>query len=138
MVQPPHIHALWLDGVFTEVNGNLKFQNVKPLDDDEVATLIVTISEKVIGLLKKMELIDSEGNVVQNPLADPFFADYESLSLATEASITSKIAFPPNAGKSSDQEMRIGSGFGFEEEIPLAKGKLCLSIRGFFLHANRV
>ena len=51
----PHIHALWLDGVFTEVGGNLKFQNVSPLDDDEVATLITTISGKVIGLLKKME-----------------------------------------------------------------------------------
>jgi hypothetical protein len=65
-----------------------------------------------------MELIDSEGNVVQNPLADPILADYESLSLAIGASITSKIAFGPNAGKSGNQEMGIRSGFGFEEEIP--------------------
>ena len=129
----PHIHALWLDGVFTEVEGNLKFQNVSPITDDEVADLITAISEKVICLLKKMELIDSEGNIVQNPLADPLFADYESLALATRASITSKIAFGPNAGKTVT---KIGSGFGFEEEIPLAKGKLCFSINGFSLHAN--
>ena len=31
----PHIHALWLDGVFTEVEGNLKFRNVSPPTDSE-------------------------------------------------------------------------------------------------------
>ncbi len=36
----PHIHSLWLDSVFTEVEGNLKFQNVSPLTDDQVADLI--------------------------------------------------------------------------------------------------
>ena len=80
-----------------------------------------------------MELIDSEGNVVQNPLADPIFGDYESLALATGASIASKIAFGPNAGKSVT---KIGSGFDYEEEIALAKGKLCFSINGCSMHAN--
>ena len=80
-----------------------------------------------------MDLIDSEGNIVQNPLADPLFADYESLALATGTSITSKIAFGPHAGKTVT---KIGSGFGFKEEIPLAKGKLCFSINSFSMHAN--
>ena len=31
---------------------------------------------------------------------------------------------------------RIGSGFGYYEEIPLAKGHRCFSINGFSLHAN--
>ena len=31
---------------------------------------------------------------------------------------------------------KIGAGFGYEEEIPLAKGRLCFSINGFSLHAN--
>ena len=31
---------------------------------------------------------------------------------------------------------KIGSGFGYFEEIPLAKGKLCYSVNGFSLHCN--
>ena len=38
-----------------------------------------------------------------------------------------------NAGK---KVTRIGSGFGYYEEIPLAKGHRCFSINGFSLHAN--
>jgi hypothetical protein len=54
-------------------------------------------------------------------------------ALATAPSIKSKIAFGPNTGK---YVAKIGSGFGFEEEIPLAKGKRCFSINGFSIHAN--
>lgn len=31
---------------------------------------------------------------------------------------------------------RIGSGFGYFEEVPLAKGKRCFSVNGFSLHCN--
>jgi hypothetical protein len=31
---------------------------------------------------------------------------------------------------------KIGSGFGYGEEFPLVKGRLCFSINGFSLHAN--
>lgn len=57
----------------------------------------------------------------------------ESLSLATECSIAGKIAFGPNAGK---YVTKIGKGFGYLEEIPLAKGTRCYSVNGFSLHAN--
>jgi hypothetical protein len=53
--------------------------------------------------------------------------------MATSSSIAGRIAFGPNAGK---QVTRIGSGFGYYEEIPLAKGHRCFSINGFSLHAN--
>ena len=59
----PYIQSLRLDGVFAEGEGNLKFGNVSPPTDDEVADLITAISEKVIRLLKNMELLDSEGNI---------------------------------------------------------------------------
>jgi len=61
------------------------------------------------------------------------FSEYESLKAATQTSIAGKIAFGPNAGK---YVTKIGSGFGYGEEIPLAKGKRCYSINGFSLHAN--
>jgi hypothetical protein len=78
-------------------------------------------------------LLNEDGEIVQNPTMDPLFAEHESLTLATAASIKSKIAFGPNTGK---YVAKIGSGFGFEEEIPLAKGKRCFSINGFSIHAN--
>ena len=59
----PHIHSLWLDGVFAKVEGNLKFRDVSPVTDDEVADLITAINEKVMRLLKNMDLIDAEGNI---------------------------------------------------------------------------
>ena len=71
--------------------------------------------------------------MVQNPEGDPLFRDHESLSLAAQASISGRIAFGPNAGK---LVTRIGSGFGYMEEIPLAKGKRCYSVNGFSIHAN--
>ncbi|MEI8027989.1 MAG: hypothetical protein WCI18_16685, partial [Pseudomonadota bacterium] len=49
------------------------------------------------------------------------------------SSIVGTIAFGPNAGQ---KVTRIGSGFGYYEEIPLAKGHRCFSINGFSLHAN--
>jgi hypothetical protein len=31
---------------------------------------------------------------------------------------------------------KVGSGFGYYEETPLAKGRLCYSVSGFSLHCN--
>jgi len=35
----PHMHVLMLDGVYTEVNGVVRFRNIDPITDDEVAWL---------------------------------------------------------------------------------------------------
>ena len=83
--------------------------------------------------LKRMGYLDKEGEIVQNPKQDDLFAESESLSLATACSITGKIAFGPNAGK---YVTKIGKGFGYLEETPLAKGKRCYSVNGISLHAN--
>lgn len=55
--------------------------------------------------------------------------------MATASSIQSRIAYRPNAGRTVH---RIGGGFGYAEEIPLAKGKRCYSVNGFSLHANAI
>ncbi|MCX6107602.1 MAG: transposase [Proteobacteria bacterium] len=59
--------------------------------------------------------------------------DHESLTAALAASISGKIAFGPNAGK---YVRKIGGGFGYEGEGPLAKSQRCYSVNGFSLHAN--
>ena len=129
----PHLHILACDGVYTGTDEHVRFRNTEAITDQEVEKLITAISGKVMAYLKKLGLLDREGDVVLNPLADGIFADHESLALATSSSIAGKIAFGPNAGK---YVTKIGSGFGYGEEIPLAKGQRCFSINGFSLHAN--
>ncbi len=86
-----------------------------------------------MAYLKRKGYLDKDGDIVSNPEADNIYNDYESINQATASSLAGRIAFGPNAGK---YVTRIGSGFGYGEEIPLAKGKRCYSINGFSLHAN--
>jgi hypothetical protein len=131
----PHLHILCCDGVFQErKNGeSFRFRNFPTITDQEVDKLLIAISSKVLKHLRKRGYLDEHGEMVNHPLADPLFTDHESIAMATASSIVGRIAFGPNAGK---KVTRIGSGFGFQEEIPLAKGKRCFSVNGFSLHAN--
>ncbi len=129
----PHMHVLLLDGVYTEINGVVRFRNIDPITDDEVALLCENIAKKVLLHLTKEGYLDKDGEVVQNPMMDELFLDNEAITLASTCSIAGKIAFGVNAGK---YVTKIGSGFGYFEEIPLAKGKRCYSVNGFSLHCN--
>lgn len=129
----PHLHVLLLDGVYTEVNGVVRFRNIDTITDDEVAWLCENIAKKVMKHLTKEGYLDKDGEIVQNPMMDELFQENEAITAAAYASIAGKIAFGPNAGK---YVTKIGSGFGYMEEIPLAKGKRCYSVNGFSLHCN--
>ena len=56
------------------------------------------------------------------PVLDPLFQEDSALYQATVHSIAGKIAFGPRAGH---YVRRLGKGFGYDEEVPLAKGKRC-------------
>jgi hypothetical protein len=129
----PHLHVLLLDGVYTEVNGVVKLRNVDAITDDEVAWLCENIAKNVMRHLTKEGYLDKDGEVVQNPMMDDLFQENEAITAAAYASIAGKIAFGQNAGR---YVTRIGSGFGYFEEVPLAKGKRCFSVNGFSLHCN--
>ena len=127
------MHVLLLDGVYTDVNGVVRFRNIDPITDDEVAWLCENIAKKVMKHLTKEGYLDKDGEVVQNPMMDELFLGNEAITLASTCSIAGKIAFGVNAGK---YVTKVGSGFGYLEEIPLAKGKRCYSVNGFSLHCN--
>ena len=127
------MHVLLLDGVYTDVNGVVRFRNINPITDDEVAWLCENIAKKVMKHLTKEGYLDKDGEVVQNPMMDELFLGNEAITLASTCSIACKIAFGVNAGK---YVTKVGSGFGYLEEIPLAKGKRCYSVNGFSLHCN--
>ena len=128
-----HAHILFADGVYTRVKEKAHFRKLDPISDDEVAVLLEKISQKVMRYLKKIGYLDESGEIVENPVADELFSDSDALTQATARSIQGRIAFGPNAG---NYVTRIGSGFGYGEEIPLAKGSRCFSVNGFSLHAN--
>ena len=67
-------------------------------------------------------------------ISPSLFQDFESIHIATRASIAGRIAFGPNAAQKAT---RLGSGFGYAEEVPMMKGKLCCTMNGFSLHAAR-
>lgn len=129
----PHMHVLSLDGVYHMVQDKPRFELLSSISDEEVQNIITQISHDVIGYLRKRGFLSLEGELVQHPSPDKTFEDSEAISLATQSSLSGKIAFGPNAGK---YVTRIGSGFGYGEEIPLAKGPLCYSVNGFSLHAR--
>jgi hypothetical protein len=129
----PHLHILFCDGIFAGGGETFRFRNLDAITDKEVEKLLTDISSKVAKLLKRQGYLNHEGEMVSHPVSDSLFRDHESLAMATSSSIVGRIAFGPNAGK---QVTRIGSGFGYYEEIPLAKGHRCFSVNGFSLHAN--
>ncbi len=129
----PHLHVLSADGVFTRVDGKPLFRKFTDINDEDVEGIIENISSKVRKYLIRRGYLDKEGEIVENPIADELFAEHESLDIATARSIQGRVAFGPDAGQ---YLRKIGPGFGFREEIPLAKGKLCYSLNNFSIHAK--
>ena len=129
----PHLHLLCIDGVYTRYGDVARFRNLESINDEEVESLVERIANRVRSLCIKRGYLNKDGDIVLNPAIDPLFQDHEYLTAALAASIGGKIAFGPNAG---NYVRKIGGGFGYEGEVPLAKGKRCYSVNGFSLHAN--
>ena len=127
------MHVLAADGVYTKNNNDKPvFRNLEKITNSELENLLTNITGKVLAFLRKQGYLDKDGELLRHPDADDLFENHESLRQLTQASIKGKIAFGKNAGK---YVTKIGSGFGFGEEIPLAKGRLCYSMNGFSIHA---
>lgn len=129
----PHLHILCPDGVYRKYNGKAEFHKLEAISDDEVAELLTRLCQRVLRYLKRKGYLDREGEIIVSPEQDSLFQGNEFLALASQGSIRGRIAFGPNASKGIT---KIGSGFGYLEEIPLAKGGRCFSVNGFSLHAN--
>ena len=119
--------------MFSRYGDVARFRNLESINDEEVASPVESIATRVRSLCIKRGNLNKDGDIVLNPAIDPLFQDHESLTAALGASLSGKIAFGPNAG---NYVRKIGGGFGYEGEVPLAKGKRCYSVNGFSLHAN--
>ena len=90
------------------------------------------ISKRTVRLLRRRGYLSEEADLVARPDADVLFQDTDAMATALGASVQSKIAFGPRTGL---YVRRIGKGFGYDEEAPLAKGTKCAQINCFNLQA---
>jgi hypothetical protein len=130
-----HFHSVVMDGVFSVVGPKPVFFQLRGPTDEELADIVEAAANIVIETLRKDGYLTDEGVETDRPdWLDKDFADSEQLSAAVAASGKMRIAFGDRAGQ---RVRRIGRGFGYEEELPMMKGKRCYSVKGFTIHANR-
>ena len=101
----PHLHIIVTDGDHYRPEQPL-FRKIKRLAEKHVSSLLSTITERII------EMLDQYGEMVKNPLKDSLFEESESIHLATQASISGRIAFGPHAWQ---RVRRVVIGFGYDE-----------------------
>ena len=118
-----HLHIITTDGVHYRPE-DPRFKKATKITNEKVAGLLSNIVQSITILLKNSGYLSPEGELVDNPTIDPLFHEHQSINMATAASIQGRIAFGPNAGK---KVTRLGGSFGYAEEAPLFKGKLCYS-----------
>jgi hypothetical protein len=119
-----HLHSLFLDGVYFERRGKLKFSRVPDPSDDEIATLVKRIRDRVFRYLTK------KGFCIDDFSEDPYALEQPVMAGLAGASIQGQIAVGERAGQ---RVRRIGSeGIGDVYRI----GNRCAVCKGFSLHAN--
>ena len=129
-----HLHMLLLEGIYAvQKDQTPKLVTLRAPEDRDIEVLVDQIAKRIIEYLRKKGYIQETPDTTLHPELDGLFDEYPALSDCMQASISSRIAFGPRAGQ---YVRRIGSGYGYEEEVPLSKGTRCASIHGFSLHAN--
>ena len=128
-----HYHLLVLDGLYTTgEDGEAIFTRIPGINNDELACVVRGVSRRVIKYLRKIGRLSEGGEEVF--IGDASDEDHEALSQLKSASISSRIALGPRAGL---RVRRIGSSFGFEEEVPKSHSYGCVSMQGFSIQAAR-
>ena len=126
-----HYHLLVLGGLYTTgEGGEAIFTRIPGIHNDELARVVRGVSRRVIKYLRKAGRLSEDGEEVF--IGDASDEYHEALSHMKRASISSRIALGPRAGL---RVRRIGSSFGFEEEVPKSHSYGCVSMNGFSIHA---
>jgi Putative transposase len=131
-----HFHVVFLEGVFVDRTAQGLKPRFLPADsptDTDIATVLQTISRRVIRALRKLGYLEVGTEDVVPTGYDPASDEDPELACTLAASVQQRIAFGERAGQ---RVRRIGSGFGYDGENPLLTGTHCASVNGFSLHAN--
>ncbi len=120
-----HFHSLFLDGVYVEDRGKMKFFQVMDPTDDEIAVLVQRIRDRVVRYLTK------KGFSIDDFSEDPFAFEQPAMAELAGASIQSRIALGERAGQ---KVRRVGNDASIEDVYRI--GNRCAVCDGFSLHAN--
>lgn len=122
----PHLHMLWVDGLYDVTAENPVFHGLPPPTDEEIRELVETLSKRILKLLKRKGYpVDDESEIVS--CEEETFLDVQS------ASVQSLIALGERCGQKVRRLGVIERG-GFDGAV--LEGERCASHRGFSLHAN--
>jgi hypothetical protein len=131
-----HFHVVFLEGVFVDRTAQRlkpRFLPADPPTDTDIATVLQTISRRVIRALRTLGYLEVGTEDVVPTGYDPASDADPELARTLAASVQQRLAFGERAGQ---RVRRIGSGFGSEGEISILTGTRCASVNGFSLHAN--
>lgn len=120
-----HFHSLFVDGVYHESDGRLKFIRISDPTDDDIAVLVQRIRDRVVRYLTK------RGYTIDDFSEDPFAFEQPVMAQLAGASIQNRIALGERAGQ---KVRRIGSETKIDGVFRV--GKRCAVCDGFSLHAN--
>lgn len=126
-----HYHMLQLEAIYEpRSTGKPKQRRCSAPSDKDIEALVEIISKRVIKLLRKWGYL-KELDPDEAPV-DPLFEEEPTYASCMSASVKHRIAL----GERQGQRVRfIGSGFGYEGELPELTGHLCANLNGFSLHA---
>ena len=110
-----------------------RFLACEPPTDTDIAAVLQKISRRVIRKLRSLGYLEAGGDAAVATGYDPLVEDAPELARTLAASVQQRIAFGERAGQ---KVRRIGSGFGYEGEVPRLTGPQCASVQGFSLHAH--
>src|SRR5262249_5493276 len=131
-----HVHCVFLEGVYcdrTEASLKPRFVTSEPPTDTDIADVVQKISHRVIRKLRSLGYLEAGGDAAVATGYDPLVEDAPELARTLAALVQQRIAFGERAGL---KVRRIGSGFGYEGEVPRLTGPQCASVQGFSLHAH--
>jgi hypothetical protein len=131
-----HYHLLFLEGVYldrTNQGRKPRFLQGEPPTDTDIATVVQTISHRVIRTLRSLGYLEAGGDAAVATGYDPLAEDEPEFARTLAASVQQRIAFGERAGQ---RVRRIGAGFGSAGEVPTLTGPHCASVQGFSMHAH--
>ena len=122
-----HFHLLQIEGVYElKKTATAKFKKRKAPSGHDIKNLVMVIREKLIkhlrrsGYLKDTSSDDNE--------KDPLFEKEPTYAGLMSASVRQRILL----GERQGQRVRfIGSGFGYEGDLPELSGHLCAMVGGY-------
>lgn len=126
-----HFHMLQMEGSYLKRStGKHKFKRARAPSDQDISQLLERICTRVINLLRRLGYL---GDPQEAPTpADPLLDEEPTYASCMSASVKQRIALGLRRG----QRVRfIGSGFGYEGEMPEFKASRCVTMNGFSLHA---